>query len=90
MNSIWITETDNRQSLTDKYGRSPPLFPVYSKEKFHESCYIFFKPVQIFPSPVYPSLQAHSYVPGPMSVHDAEMWQSSLFEPHILPTNEYQ
>ena len=41
-------------------------------------------PSHVFPSPVYPSLQVHVYVPGPVSVHVANSLQSSCGVPHIL------
>ena len=42
------------------------------------------KPSQVFPSPVYPSLQVQVYVSGPVSVHVANSLQSSRGVPHIF------
>lgn len=42
------------------------------------------RPAHVFPSPVYTLLQVHSYVPGPVSVHVANLWQSSLSVPQIF------
>ena len=46
--------------------------------------YHHFKPVQVFPFPVNPSLQVQMCCPGPVSVHVALPWQSSLSVPQFL------
>ena len=43
-----------------------------------------FKPSQDFPFPVYPLLQVHLYFPGAVSVHVANLWQSSWSVPQIF------
>ena len=46
-------------------------------------------PVQlIFPSPVYHSLQVHLCVPGPVSAHVANWWQSSRTVPQFRIANK--
>ena len=62
------------------------LLPLYLKQLIYIQIKIF-KPVHIFPSPVYPSLQVHLYNPGPMLAHVACLWQSSLSVPQILMSN---
>ena len=53
--------------------------------KFEKKC--LYKPMHIFPFPVYPLLQVHLYFPGSVSVHVAYLWQSSFPVPHILLSN---
>ena len=48
------------------------------------------QPLQNLPSPEYPLLQLQLYVPGPVSVHVANLWQLSFAVPQIIGSDKHK